>query len=677
MPSLGSDHNLINCTINCEKPKTIKVSCTVRNVKGIDSTSFTNDLSASLGDLDFDEGSVNEMLGKFDSSILNVLDSHAPSEQRTRSIRPGPPWFDDEISDARRKRRQRERKWLKSKNVIDHDAYVEQNKATTKLIQRAKENYYQEQLETSNSRNMFATMNKLLNNVNKQLPDYGDLNEMCDSFARFFTGKVSKIRKDLDSVTNSVSPDNKPLEYCQNVLPKLSFSSFKQVTDEDVYKLVMSLPVKSCVLDSIPLWLFKDNIEILCEPLTSIINAFSRTGVFPSKLREAVVSPILKKPSLDKEILKHYRPVSNISYASKLMEKIVCGQIKDHLNSNDLQEPFQSAYRELHSTETALRRVRTDILRCIDDGKAVAVVLLDLSAAFDTVDHVLLLNRLKNTFGISGTALAWISSYLKDRSFRVSVGDATSSSQDLRFGIPQGSVVGPLFSVLYTCCIGTIIRKYNIHYHMYADDVQLYLPFNAKSEHDIRFAIDKLSSCINEISEWMTMNKLKLNGEKTEFFLASSQHNLHHLKDICINICGSIISQSVTIRNLGVFFDQTMSMSEHVKHTAASVNYYLRNIYRIRRYITIDSCHKLVRSLVLSRLDYANSMLYGIASKDRKKLQSLQNRAARMVFRSDRRHPSAPLLRDVHWLPLESRIVFKLLLLTYKGINRSNWNLSL
>ena len=214
----------------------------------------------------------------------------------------------------------------------------------------------------------------------------------------------------------------------------------------------------------------------MCEPLTSIINASFRTGVFPSKLREAVVSPILKKPSLDKEILKHYRPVSNISYVSKLMEKIVCGQIKDHQNSNGLQEPFQSAYRELHSTETTLLRVRTDILRCIDDGKAVALVLLDLSAAFDTVDHGLLLNRLKNTFGVCGTSLAGISSYLKDRSFRVSVGDATSSSQDLCYGIPQGPVVGPLFFVLYTCCIGTIIHKCNIYYHMCADDVQLYLP---------------------------------------------------------------------------------------------------------------------------------------------------------------------------------------------------------
>ena len=157
--------------------------------------------------------------------------------------------------------------------------------------------------------------------------------------------------------------------------------------------------------------------------------------------------------------------------------------------------------------------------------------------------------------------------------------------------------------------------------------------------------------------------------KKTNSFL----HHLVKTSDIsttfALFIGGSIISQSATIRNLGVIFDQTMSMTNHVKLIVTSVNYHLRNIYRIRRYITIDSCHQIVRSLVLSRLDYANSMLFGITSKDRKKLQSLQNRAARIVFRTDRRHPSAPLLRDLHWLPLQSRIIFKLLLLTYKGIN--------
>ena len=141
------------------------------------------------------------------------------------------------------------------------------------------------------------------------------------------------------------------------------------------------------------------------------------------------------------------------------MEKVVCNQIKDHLKTHGLQEPLQSAYRELHSTETALLRVRTNILKAMDDNKVVAVILLDLSAAFDTVDHALLLNRLHHTYGICDTALTWISSYLQNRSFRVCVGDATSSIHKLHFGIPQGSVVGPLFFVLYICCLGAIIRK--------------------------------------------------------------------------------------------------------------------------------------------------------------------------------------------------------------------------
>jgi hypothetical protein len=161
------------------------------------------------------------------------------------------------------------------------------------------------------------------------------------------------------------------------------------------------------------------------------------------------VTPILKKPSLDKKVLKNYRPVSNISYVSKIMEKIVCSQIKNHLNQNALLEPFQSAYRELHSTETALLRVKSDIMHAIDDNKAVAVVLLDLSAAFDTVDHQIWLNRLCHTFGIRGKALAWISSYLQDRSFRVCTGDVSSSPTSLSYGIPKDLWLG-LFSLFCT-----------------------------------------------------------------------------------------------------------------------------------------------------------------------------------------------------------------------------------
>ena len=207
-------------------------------------------------------------------------------------------------------------------------------------------------------------------------------------------------------------------------------------------------------------------------------------------------------------------------------------------------------------------------------------------------------------------------------------------------------------------------------YHIYADDVQLYLPCYPKAEKGAERAVEILSLCISEISQWMTDNKLKLNNEKTEFFVASSNYNVNFFSDISIQIGNSIISQSpTTIKNLGVIFDQAMSMTSNVKSIIASINFHLRNIYRIRRFITSESCQHLTRSIILSRLDYANSLLYGITSKDRKRLQTLQNRAARIVFRLDRRQPSAPLLRELHWLPLESRIIFKLMLLTFKSIN--------
>jgi len=188
----------------------MKVSSNVRNIKGIDSVSFANDISSSLGDLDFDDGSVDDMLGRFDSCILSVLNTHAPLQQRTRSIKPTSPWFDETIRDARRKRRQCERKYLKSKNQCDHDEYVAQSNITSKLVQSAKESYYQENLENSNNKNMFQTLNQLLNNVTKQLPDFGSLNETCNNFARFFDEKVSKIRQDLDNIPGCDVPGIKP-----------------------------------------------------------------------------------------------------------------------------------------------------------------------------------------------------------------------------------------------------------------------------------------------------------------------------------------------------------------------------------------------------------------------------------------------------------------------------------
>ena len=198
----------------------------------------------------------------------------------------------------------------------------------------------------------------------------------------------------------------------------------------------------------------------------------------------------------------------------------------------------------------------------------------------------------------------------------------------------------------YTYPLGRIIQSHNLKYHIYADDTQIYIEFDPKIPGDTVIALHKLQECIRELRSWMTVNKLKLNEEKTEFFIAASTHNMNYLNNVSLDVCGTQIKPSNFVRNLGVYFDGNMTMSNHVSSLTRSLNFNLRNIGRIRRYIDEDTCNHTVRSLVLSRLDYSISLLYGITSKDMKKLQTIQNRSARLIFKANRREHTSPLLQQ-------------------------------
>ena len=213
-------------------------------------------------------------------------------------------------------------------------------------------------------------------------------------------------------------------------------------------------------------------------PVFQKITNLSLTKVF--KKKKAVVKPLIKKekkkkPDLDPEVLGNYRPVSNLPYLSKILERAVAGQLQAHLNTNGLHVKFQSAYRRGHSTETALLRILNDLLVMIDGGNNAVLVLLDLSAAFDTLDHTLLLQRLHAEIGLDGSALDWFSAYLSCRSQQVLVGHALSAETPLLCGVPHGSVLGPLLFSLYTRQLADLIDKFCIDYHFFADDSELLL----------------------------------------------------------------------------------------------------------------------------------------------------------------------------------------------------------
>ncbi len=192
--------------------------------------------------------------------------------------------------------------------------------------------------------------------------------------------------------------------------------------------------------------------------------------------KTSIIKPLIKKPQLDPKDLVIYRPISNLPFLSKILERVASSQLYSFLK-NYICEDFQSGFRPSHSTETALIRVTNDLLLSSDRGCISLLVLLDLSAAFDSFDHNILLNRLENSVGISGSALAWFNSYLSDRHQFVAVNEEVSYRSQVRYGVPQGSVLGPLLFTLYMLPLVNIIRKHGASFPCYADDTQLYISY--------------------------------------------------------------------------------------------------------------------------------------------------------------------------------------------------------
>ena len=328
---------------------------------------------------------------------------------------------------------------------------------------------------------------------------------------------------------------------------------------------------------------------------------------------------------------------------------------------------MQSAYRPLHSTETCVLRTLNNIYVSADTGKATALVSLDLSAAFDTIDHSILLKRLQMMFGVTGTALKWLQSYLLNRQQSVRSGHAMSSPTSSATGVPQGSVLGPILFSCYTSPISNIASAFGTDLQQYADDTQIYI---ALSSADMTSQLQALENCLASLNVWFSQNGLSLNGDKSEAILFGTQQRLRTLPNLDgIRIADSSICLSDSITTLGLTVDRNLTFNRHVANVVKSMHYHTRALRYIRPALTDEMAQSVAVALVQSRLDYANSLLFNTSVSNTRKLQSMQNQLARTVLWRSVDQSSTQLLKQLHWLPVICRMKYKIGLITHNVLN--------
>uniref|UniRef100_A0A3P9MAR3 Reverse transcriptase domain-containing protein n=1 Tax=Oryzias latipes TaxID=8090 RepID=A0A3P9MAR3_ORYLA len=572
---------------------------------------------------------------------------------KLRKHRQKAPWRNDDLVRAQKQQcRRAERKWRKSKLQVHYGIYKAELYAYNQILCRTRERYFSEIIGScsSNSRILFTTVNRLTNPPT-QLPIELVCTPKCNEFAVFFNDKVQGIKKAINSTTHIT---------IQRPPTHSKLTHFVPVTDQIVQETITRLSSSTCCLDVLPTRFLKSVLNSVLPSITQIVNMSLQSGIFPEALKTTVIKPLLKKSGLDPTVLNNYRPISNLPFLGKVLEKVVYQQLTDFLLLNNSFDVFQSGFRPHHSTETALIKVTNDIRLNTDDGKVSVLILLDLSAAFDTVDHGILLHRLQDWVGISGSVLSWLKSYLEDRKYFVEIGSCVSDYMGLNCGVPQGSILGPLLFNLYMLPLGQLIRSNNISYHNYADDTQIYVSLTT-GEYG---PVDSLNHCLQQISAWMQNNFLQLNSDKTEVIVFGPQKQRESVSSYLHSLS---LKPSNQVRNLGVIMDSDLNFNSHIKSVTSAAFYHLKNI--AKNIISKRDLEILIHAFVSSRLDYCNGLLTGLSKRAVKQLQYIQNAAARVLTRTRKYDHISPVLRSLHWLPVPQRIDFKAALLVYKSLH--------
>ena len=636
-----------------------------RNYKKLDENSFISDMRKVNWSEITCHDNIDDAVNDFENKFLKVANIHAPM-RRKRVRKQISPWLTDEIVKAMRERDKLKKEASKSNSPQSWMEYRKHKNKVNGMIKTSKKSFINNEINTKDSKKIWKGLRYIvpgkaksskISSIMTETGEKTDPKEIANCLNDYFATIGPNLAKDIPDVNTTCSS-----QFDQNHHQGGDKFNFSLITEEYVFDQLCSLSNnKATGTDDISSKLLKLSAKEIVAPLTYLINLSLSSGTFPKSWKNARICPIYKGGKNSEPC--NYRPISILPILSKIVERAVFDQMYPHLNSNNMLHENQSGFRPCFSTSSALLNVTEDWLNAIDKGCYVGIVMLDLKKAFDTVNHNILINKL-HAYGMASNVIKWFSNYLNDRRHMTYVNGVKSNEQNATCGIPQGSILGPLLFIMYVNDLPNCVS--NSQVSMYADDTGLYY-----ISRNIKDIVSKINEDLENVSNWLTRNKLSLNVKKTEFMIIGTSQRLAKIvdSDINIKIKNERIKRVKSCKHLGVIIDETLSWGKHVDHVTKKVApglYYLRKSSSI---LPQKMQVLLYNAIIIPHLSYCN-IIWGRCNKTlQNKCQVLQNRAAKIITSVNMYSSSSQALQDLNWDNLNVKLTHNEAITMYKIVN--------
>ena len=599
----------------------------------------------------------------------DIANEHAPiKRQRCKGV--PLPWMNSYKSEAMKDRDRLHRKFLKSNHDGHWNAYKKKRNVVNRLVKTAKSKYYCDLIEDAggDSKRIWKAVNEASARKSNSQPVQCIV---ADGVHHLTPKSIATTMNKFFSCIGKVLAD-KIASHFQYFNRRVgTHFELKEVDESTVLKQLHALkPNKAIGLDNISARLLKCSAHTIAPSITKLLNVSIRTGTVPDLWKCSKITALFKAG--DRTNASNYRPISILPTLCKLLERTIHTQLYDYLNANDLLTNKQFGFRRGSSTVSALSAFADEMLLNMEQGNFYGAVFIDLTKAFDTVCHNTLLSKL-SAIGVTDHALLWFQSYLGNRKQRVSCGVELSEELPVIYGVPQGSILGPLLFIVY---INDLPNSLKFSYaSLYADDTVIYC--YGTDTQDIK---EKLNEDLLAIANWLNANKLTLNLDKTKCMLIGSTRKIANLS-LTVSILNHEIDSVNSFKYLGIMISSDFTWSDHIDYIAKKINQRLGLLRRIKHLLPFKSRLLFFNSLVLPLFDYAdvvwgdknNATLMG-------NLQILQNKAAKIILNRPFYSSSKEALNALKWLPLSTRRHYRRCTYIYKchkGLISHHLNLEL